>query len=381
MRKPELNSITPIFSVFLCFLCLVIGSVLPLAAQASSPGNEGWRLLEKARLDFEAGSYGTALHFCELAREQHLRDTEYKLTVLTRSLAPAEVRRAGDNIDEVYAVLQKRNDSAALAILDTILMVKPREFFEKSIQRILSWLEKRKAYPEAEILTGMIYEAEGEYGQAMHYYELARNNSEMLDIPNEKYTLLYRMADLAALGTNPFDAEAFLLMVLTDDALFGSTDQIGPVLASMVSALEKDQDIERFFMLYRHDNFLGLKAFRDLSVFYRNSGRPEKAMPVASLAAVIIITRLSEAVKAADLEYGYSNLSDLFRRCGNSRDIMKWAGDNKVWDSLLLFARTLESRGGRKGAYALRSALAENCPDSYYAAVARHELAASSTGN
>jgi hypothetical protein len=118
------------------------------------------------------------------------------------------------------------------------------------------------------------------------------------------------------------------------------------------------------FLLYRHSNFRALKAYQDLADFYYiRSNRIDRALPVATLAAVISITRMTEVLRQKDLDYVYRDLTDLFDRFAVTRDLSAWASENRMWLSFTILARVMRAAGMREQSLSLWNALEAHCPD------------------
>lgn len=326
-------------------------------------GNDAWRKLEQGFLAYDKGELGEALLFCEQAKVIHTAEISAFTANLKKSLSSSEVKKAGDDIMGIYAVLEKRNESVAAGIINSVLLNHKVEDFGKSMKELLSWLEKRLVYPEADFLTGKIYEAEGENSLALAYYEKAWENRDFLDIPDERFTLAYRMADLSLNMKNVWAQEQYLFLVLLDDEVFGKPGMESPTLQAMLHIIKDDITTEKFFKLYRHAYYTGLKAYQDLAALYYSSNNLDRALPVAVLASTISVTRLDEALKQVDFEYVYANFSDLLIRTGKNNAISGWAKEIKLWDSFLLLARILYDSGERQQAVSIWTALAGYCPD------------------
>jgi len=351
-------------------LCLKIGLLLFLRFAFTvfaepAPGNEAWRILEHAQTAFGRGEPGEALLHCEKAREAHLLEINAYRGILEKSLAPSEVRKAGDDIGTVYDVLKKRNDSAAISAFDRVLLNHPPAFFDKSVRNMLAWLEKRLVYPEADFLVGQIYEAEGEQDLALSYYRKAWENRDMLDIPDEQYTLIYRMADLSANMQNFGAQETYLLLILLEDPVFGKPGEESPTLRAMLRTLETEQTTDKYYLLYRHSGIDRYKAYLDLAGFYYYDSRRrlDRALPVAALASTIAVTGLADALVRSDFEYTYRGLPDLMFRTGKKPEVAAWAKKIRLWDSFLVLSSILYDHGERTQARYLWTLLAENCPD------------------
>ena len=346
-------------------------------AQAASKGEaEAWRVLEEAEYAYENGEFGEALKLCDKARLRHESTINSYISILTKAIIPSEVKHAGDGLDAVYAILEKRNDSSALSVLDTLYLVKPPKNFGNSLQKLLSWLHGRIVYPEADILAAKVYEAEGELIVARTFYEKAWQSRAFLEVPDDWYTIAYRMAEISERQGDYGAQEKYLLLVLTGDPVFGAPGKESQTLLAMMRTIRENSSLDKFFSLYRHDAMPALSAYQDLSYYYyRLSGkRIDRAFPVAVLASCTSITALSRTVSLVDFQYVYRDFNDLLVRSGKSAKVIKWATDNRIWDSFMLFASIMYEDGERDQAMALWDSLASYCPDAVVARKASGEL-------
>lgn len=353
-----------------------VASLLAAGAAFAAPPETPWELLSRARISLEAGEYGEALRLANAARDARRAERELSLDILHAALRPAEVKRAGDDIPAVLAVLDRREDAPAASIIRSALDGPAAPSFGKSVSKVIAWLERTREYPEADVLSGAVYEAEGEYAQAMTYYERAWESRDILDIPEDRIPLVYRMADVSAMMDDQGAREKYLLLVLSEDPVFGTPGSESPTLLAMIRSAEEEETLEKFFKLYRHSRYFTLKAYQDLAIFYyqKSRSRLDRALPVSAMASCVVVTRLSEAVRQYDFEYVYAGLSDLMSRVGKRREIAEWAASNRAWETLVTFGSILWDRGARSQAAWLWAELAAACPDKRWAAKARREL-------
>ena len=75
-----------------------------------------WHLLEQAKIQMEKGEFGLALHLTNKARDIHKEQMEAKYSYMFNALKPKRVKLEGDNISDVYAILNKREDHDACKI-------------------------------------------------------------------------------------------------------------------------------------------------------------------------------------------------------------------------------------------------------------------------
>lgn len=358
-----------------CLALALSVAALSAAFATNPPDVKTWKAFDSAKAAYRDGEFGEALSLCEQARKAHAQYVADSLSELRRAISPKEVSKVGDGIEEVRNALVARNEIASVGVIDAITNVHSYEKFGNSMSSLMIWIEGTVVYPEADVLTGMIYEAEGERSVALSYYESAWAHRDYLDVPSEKYSIAYRMADISGNNGKYGDQEKYLLLVLADEPLFGTTGAESPTLAAMMRSLETEETTAKFFRLYRYGNYVSLKACADLAALYRTDNRTDREFPPAVLSAVIAATMLSSAVSSRDFEYSYSGLADLMARAGKNREIMSYADDNRLWDAFLGLALALRDRGHERQAQSLFRELADSCPNAKTVRRARAEIA------
>jgi len=97
--------------------------------------------MENANIAFDDKEFGDALKLCETAKQTHSQSIEADITALQKSLAPIEVKKAGDSIDKVLTVLEKREDASAISIINSVLSIHPVPYFGNSIASLLGWMQ------------------------------------------------------------------------------------------------------------------------------------------------------------------------------------------------------------------------------------------------
>ncbi|AGT44721.1 hypothetical protein [Treponema pedis] len=360
--------------LYICFFFSVF--VLSLSGwETEKEKDKTWHLLELGKLQMEKGEFGEALHYANLARDVHKRQIEKKYEYMFKALKPKQVKHAGDNIFEVYSVLKEREDYDACEILDEIFLNHPPVFFDKSISKLMSWLEKKDSFPETDFLTGQIYSAEGEYGQALHYFKNAWDYRLFLEIPDARFDIIYALADTSRLLRKYDEQEKYLLLVLTEDPVYGTTSLESATLKAMVRTLTAENSSEKFFLLYRHHNSIALKAYIDLTDIYLQAGNKERALTVAALAASIAVTDLDDAVSKVDFNYGYKNIQDLLHKLNRRQEILKWAETRNFWKAILNLADSLAVNNYKRQASDLYQKMAESIPSIKYAQEAAYKKA------
>ena len=359
-------------------------------AARSSAGSGGivgaavWQLFREAEARLDAGDTSAALLLVEEARRTHAEEIGAMAARLRQAVTPRDIRREGDRIAGVCSLLASRGDTESARIVDRVLMRRSVAFFGDSFEALVAWLEGAAILPEADIFVGIVYETDGEADMALSFYERAWEKRDFLDVPDDKITLAYRMADIAAFAGNLGAQENYLLLALADDPLFGTPGNESQALLAMMRTAQEDitpsqasasgvsavsqatsPAFVKFFALYRNDNPNALKAYRELAALYlETTGSVQRALPAAVLSAVTAFTMLENAVKAYDFEYSYTSFGDTVSRAARHPDIVAWASENKIWDSLLQLGYALMEAGSRNFAMNLWVNLSLLCPDS-----------------
>ncbi len=326
-----------------------------------------WHLMEKAKISIETKDFGTALLYVEKAVEVHTQMCKKNYEYLKNALKPYQVRRVGDEINDVYNALKERDDYDACKIMDDVFLLKPPEVFDFSVTNLIAYLKERIAFPEADYITGRIYFIQGEYKQAMSFFEKAYKKINLLEIPDERFSIIYSIADTAGLLGQHDMQEKYLLLVLTEDPTFGSTVLESSKLKAMVNTIIKEKTTDKFFRLYRVNKEIALKAYRDLSKIYIEAGNKKRSLTTSALAANIAITTLSEMLAKADFSYTYSNFKDVLIRTGKHINIKQWAEEKKLWEVFINFADALEVNGYEVQAIDMYHKIAESVPSLDYA--------------
>ena len=345
------------------------------AQRAPVPSPEyPWHLLEQGKVAYEEREFGKALLLFSEAREIRKTQVAAQYDYLFSALKPQQVRAVGDLIADVYRVLEKRQDYEACAILDKIFLTHPPAYFDKSISALMSWLKKSGVYPECDYLIGKVYELEGELAQSRRFYQAAWESREFLYIPDMRFEIIYSLSQISGLLKQYDDQEKYLLLILTEDPVYGTTSVESATLRAMIHTIKNEQTVEKFFSLYRHHNDIALRAYIELTDIYTRAEEYDRAFRTALLGADIAVTYLSDTLKKLDFMYTYRDFSDLLLRIGANNEILQWTETKKIWEVFLQFADLLYRQGFVIQASDLYHKLAENCPSFTYAKEASYKL-------
>ena len=121
------------------------------------------RIFLDAQIAFDRQDYGLALKLVERAKAARKQKVKWEVYTLENSLKPAEVKRAGDFIPDILPVLSDRQDYDALEIFSRYEKLYTMDFFENSAKKLIAFIKNRSEFPEADYLSGCVYQLEGEY--------------------------------------------------------------------------------------------------------------------------------------------------------------------------------------------------------------------------
>ncbi|MCF0126898.1 MAG: hypothetical protein HUJ68_14325 [Clostridia bacterium] len=313
---------------------------------------------------FDAQDYGKALKYSEDAILYRKQIIEKEIETLKTSLSSKRVQAVGDGIDSVLKILTERKEYDSINIIESYTKIKGKDYFDNSIQKLLKYMQESMVYPEAHKLIADIYKLEGEYNFAEEYYMLALKNSDVLDVPDEKYDILYLLAEISRLQNDFPKMETRLLNILAEDEYFKDKGLNTAMLGTIKT--DKKGTMEKLFNLYRTKAFLSINAYNQLAEYYYDNNELEKALNFSLMSAVTSFTKVSEILESRNSDYTYSNLSTFFQEASFYDDIVEWGNENKIWSSFNILARYAKENGYKTFARELLIVLVQFNPNKYW---------------
>ena len=308
--------------------------------------------------------YGKALKYAEdsIVYKKDLIQSEVNL--LVNSLAPKEVSSVGEKIDNVLKILTEREDKDAIDIINKYLKLKGYDFFQDSISNLLNYIKGNIDFPEADKLIGDVYKIDTEYDFAKYYYEKALKKSEILNIPNEKYEILYMLADIEYLQNNFSEMEKWLLMIIAEDNNYKNK----ALQTSLVNTINKNNKkaVEDFFKLYRADGIYCIQAYDKLSSYYKENNQTEKALFFSSLSVLTIFSRLYDYIEKRESDFKYTDFASFLKELTFHQDLLDWCDEMSFWKKLNEFSRIVAFSGNNEFSKSLLRILMKNIPVEYY---------------
>ena len=347
----------------LIFILAVITSCL-FAAEKTVKTDESVVAYRNAIEALDAQDYAKALKYSEDAILYRRQRIESQINTVKNSLSAKRVQAAGDHFDPVLSVLNNRKEYETANIINYYIKKKGKDYFEDSVTNLLTYLENSKAFPEAHKIIGDIYKIEGEYQFAEEYYMMALDKADVLDIPDEKYEILYMLADISRLEGNSEKMEIRLLNILTEDYNYRDSALKRSMIGTISS--NKNDSVEKFFNLYRANSYNCVKAYNQLAEYYHKAEKQDKALEFAALATITGFTRIIEILYDRNSVYEYENLEGFLQEASLYDDVIEWGSSNRAWESFNILAKYAKEAGYDKFATSLLRIIARYTPETYW---------------
>ena len=314
-----------------------------------------------AQAAFESQEYGKALKYAEDAILYKKEQLKADYDAISTSMMARDVKKAGDEITSIIPVLKERDE---YEVINLINYYNSKGNFNNSITKVLEYIKNQEEYPEAQKLIGDIYKIEGEYAFAEQYYLKALENASVLDIPDERYEIIYLLADLSRLSGDYDTMEIRLLNIIGKD----QNVQNMLIAKSMKNTVSKNNAaaIEKFFTMYRAQDYFCLKAFYELAQYYLSINELDKAFNYSAVAVITGFTKVYNVVSKRDIDFEYTNIADFLDIIPYHNDIVTWGSDNDVWRSFNLFCEICGKCGYDVFSAELLKILAYHSPQKYW---------------
>ena len=343
---------------FLILLLSLIGLSLFVQNNLNSKSYVSFR---NAQAAYENKEYGKALKYAEDAILYKKETLKADYEMIATSIAARDVKKAGDEITSIIPVLTERDE---YEVINLINFYNGKGDFNNSISKILEYIKNHEEYPEAQKLIGDIYKIEGEYSFAEQYYLKALENASVLDIPDERYEIVYMLADLSRICGDYDSMEIRLLNIIGKEQNLTNMT----LARSMKNTVSKNNSdaIEKFFTMYRAQDYFCLKAFYELAEYYLSINELDKAFNYSAVAVITGFTKVYNIISKRDIDFEYKNISDFLDIIPLHNDIVTWGSDNDVWRSFNLFCEICGRCGYDKFSYEFLNILAFHSPQRYW---------------
>jgi len=350
--------------------------------------DQDWRMLQQAENYFEDEKYGEAINLAEKAKDSRKQEVAWERYTIESSFKNSTVRKAGDSLSEVIDALKKRSSVSALNVISSAFDKKGESYFGNSVSKLNEYLSTADRYPEADYLIGKIYNLEGETELSLQYLQKALLNQDALDVPEQKYDIMYTLAEISYNSGNDDDYEKYLKLVLKDDANYKDPDNPnapGTLMNAMIATIknkrnpgtsynDKEKTVDKFFKLYRSRNVISIKACSELAQYYDEKGRSNEALSCAALGTITAFSIICEKMAERDSLFEYKDLQTVLTECAKYDDIVAWGSDTGAWQLFYFLAKESSLEGSAEFAVELYTALSLSLPVEYWRVQAERAL-------
>lgn len=333
------------------------------------------RLMRAARAAFRSNDFGEAFKLSEQAKIERKKTIKWQRETLVNSFKSKEVKKAKGVLSDIIPILEEREEYDAIGIIKRFVQTVSPEKIKDSSEALLECIDERSSYPEADWLIARVYKLEGDYDLARQYLTQAWRDSAVLDVPAERSDILYDLAEIARIQGDMDNFEKDLLLIVDGDSGFNRPEAKRAMLAR-ITANQKG-DMEKFFTMFRCDDYYSIKAYRYLSEFYEREGEGMKSLACAALGALAGFTKIHEAIKASDPEYEYTRFALFLDEAASREEIVEWGDDEKIWRLFNELAAKAREQGGDAFSFELLSALSESSPSEKFRKQAAEAMLAS----
>ena len=341
----------------LFFLAALVCSLALVPCGAQQRRQDPWWItLEEGKRSFRTGAYGDALRFFENARENRKNYYAKMEQDLITALSIHAVRGFKDDLGLLEAYLEKEFRTVAADALKELYYRVPKESFDNSSSAALSALGRLKNYPEAEYWIGEVYRMEGEFGIALGQYQKALDQRALLEYPEFGTEILYKIAELRRIRREYPDMVKTLEDILKADTLWTRESF---TRSNLQKSLETN-GINRFLLLFRHNEPSMEKAHRTLGFYYYTNGRHDRAADHLLFAFLIQNSVIIEAMLRSQYDYSFTSIPALMSDIAKRRDLLAYINETEYYRTLYYFANSLYGINRRSSAREIWTLLRDN---------------------
>ncbi len=359
-----MNTVINKKTILVLSLLLFAFNVIAQTEELNRPdtSNLSRNIILEAQLAFDNKDYPAAFKLTQEAKDTRRSESVYVVSTLQAALRKPSAQEVGKDIEQLINYFTRRQEHEIIGIINYVLADYSIEYFDYSIENVVSHLEEGRNFPEADFLLGKLYVIEGELEVAESFFISAYKNRILLDIDGVQFDILYEMAELYRIQGKYNAYEEVLLLIAIEDENYFQNGKSSPFLHSVKSALKSDMDTDKFYLLFRDDYYPALDAWYYLTKYYLEQQQNEKALETAILHTLVTLTRVDEVLKNRDINYTYTTLDDFFVLLKQFTDISDWAIEKNMWEGFYLLANISYQNGNVEFAKAIFSALVVHSP-------------------
>ncbi len=219
--------------------------------------------------------------------------------------------------------------------------------YGNALHLFLQAQEHKRIYPEVEIAIGDIYKVQGEIILAEKQYLKAYDQRGAFEVPDDKYTALYRLVRLHKEQQDYVKWEKILHDVLREDQDY-YRDRFERLYDTFLKVY-LDSGIDRLLVLYRLEGKHATYAHGELGEHFNRSyvetgkrtGKrqlAESAMVHYLFAIVVLFTDVIDEIRFWDPRFRFTDLTSLFAHLAMRTNLHDYLGDTQIFKYLYYLA-------------------------------------------
>lgn len=206
-------------------------------------------------------------------------------------------------------------------------------------------IERAGIFPEAEMAIGEIFFREGAYALAEEQFKKALATSPAFLIPEQKYLVRYRLADLYELQERYSEMEKQLLAILVDQSQWVQTSPLQ--LTDVIGQTYLRRGIDQVFTIYRmNDSAFATAAHAKLGWMTYRAGRFDVSITHSLFALDIVVSEAVREIRRTVPDFEYSTL-EKFAATALPRPAVRTYLKESAFSEMLYYLATATHAGGR----------------------------------
>ncbi len=254
---------------------------------------------------------------------------------------------------------------AFLDVLELVLQYRSFESLSDSPGALMIQVDELSLYPEAEYWKGRVFLIEGELAITIRQYLRAFDMRGSLEIPEDRYMILYSLADIYATGKDYLAWENTMKRILRADPIAGDPNYTSPsgmsfdvdfsdpkidvYLRDAMMTTLSGAGVDKFMTLYRVQPSFSLRANTEIAAYYLERGRARAPLH-AAIAVNMILTRAMAIYASRERDYVWNGLADFLSRAKTREDVSAYIEDTQLFSLLLTLADSLYLGNSRQSA-------------------------------
>lgn len=235
-----------------------------------------------------------------------------------------------------------------------------------SLDFFMQALDSTDEYPEAEYWLGKVYEAGGQRDLAEQQYRKALLNSLYLRVPEERFLIMYSLANilLSSDASDQDEAEVLLLEILNSERVVDVAfiEREHRYINTLIN-----RGLDDLLFLYRDELHQSLKAMRILGEYSWRKGRYRSALLYSTRTVLSLLSTAAEQYRAYDSAWRFDidrikdaespdrdiryplpvdGVEDLLEKINNHQShLIDWLFEMGFWRQIYLLSLSLYAEG------------------------------------